>query len=335
YARLFSTDPAIASVQGAQAADDAIARAEAFGLPAGSPIYFDMESYDRSAAGCSTAVLAFLSSWTQELHTQGWTSGAYGSGASLVTDLSSQWGTGYAEPDDLWFADWNNLDSEYGDPYVPDSEWAGHRRIHQWHGGANESHGGVTLNIDRDGADGQVVGPAGGDCTVYPAEDYGPDGCDGALSLTGPLQYWRFGSPYGERQSMRWTYGTGAGESDGATWAPPQLTAGVYDLSAWVPSQHSGATAHYTVTDADGAHSVSLNQTTARGTWAALGEFTTGVSGTISVHVGDDTSTGSVIGVDAMKFHFVHAIDQQPPTGSITAPSPGSFARPGAPFTLA
>jgi hypothetical protein len=129
--------------------------------------------------------------------------------------------------------------------------------------------------------------------------------------------------------------GNGASESDGATWAPAQLTAGVYDLSAWIPPQHSGATAHYTVTDANGAHSVSVNQTAARGTWAALGEFTTGVSGTISAHVGDDTSTSSVVGVDAMKFHFVHAIDQQPPTGTITAPSNGSFARPGAPVTLA
>jgi hypothetical protein len=36
-----------------------------------------------------------------------------------------------------------------------------------------------------------------------------------------------------------------------------------------------------------------------------------------------------------MKFHFVHAIDQQPPTGTITAPAAGSFARPGAPVTLA
>ena len=335
YSQVISTDPATASTQGQQSADDAIARAQSFGITAGSPIYFDMESYSRSASGCSAAVLAFLSGWTNELHAQGWASGAYGSGASLVTDLSAQWGSAYTEPDDLWFANWNNLDSEYGDPYVPDSQWAGHRRIHQWHGGANETYGGVTLNIDGDAVDGQVVGPAGGDCVAYPAEDYGPDGCDGALSLTGPLQFWRFGSPYGEQQSMRWTFGNGSTESDGATWAPAQLTAGVYDLSAWIPAQHSGATAHYTVNDFNGSHSVSVNQTSARGTWAALGEFTTGVTGTITAHVGDDTSTSSVVAVDAMKFHFVHAIDQQPPNGTITAPATGSFARPGAAVTLA
>jgi hypothetical protein len=335
FSHKVSSDPTVATTQGQQSADDAIARAQSFGLPAGSPVYFDMENYSRSAAGCSAAVLAFLGGWTNELHAQGWASGAYGSGSSLVTDLSAQWGTGYPEPDDLWFADWNNLDSAYGDPYAPDSAWTGHRRIHQWHGGVNERYGGVTINIDRDGVDGQVVGPAGGDCVTYPAEDYGPDGCDGALSLTGPLQYWRFGSPYGEQQSMRWTYGNGSSESNGATWAPPHLTAGVYDLSAWVPAQHSGATAHYTVTDTNGSHSVSISQSSAAGTWAALGEFSTGVTGTITAHVGDDTATSSVVGVDAMKFHFVHAIDQQPPTGTITTPASGSFARPGATVTLA
>jgi hypothetical protein len=335
FSHELSADPAVATTQGQQNADDAIARAQTFGLPAGSPIYFDMENYSRSATGCSAAVLAFLSGWTTELHAKGWQSGAYGSGGSLVTDLSAQWGTGYPEPDDLWFANWNNLDSAYGDQYVPDSQWTGHRRIHQWHGGKTESYGGVSINIDGDGVDGQVVGPAGGDCVTYPAEDYGPDGCDGAFSLTGPLQYWRLGSPYGERQSMRWTFGNGSSESNGATWAPQPLTAGVYDLSVWVPAQHSGATTHYTVTDTNGTHSVSISQSAAAGTWAALGEYSTGVTGTISAHVGDDTSTGSVVGVDAMKFHFVHAIDQQPPTGSITTPAPGSFARPGAPVTLA
>ena len=335
YSHVMSTNPATATTQGQQGADDAIARAQSFGIAAGSPIYFDMESYSRGTTGCSAAVLAFLSGWTQELHAKGWSSGAYGSGGSLVTDLSAQWGTAYTEPDDLWFANWNQLDSAYGDPYVPDSQWSGHRRIHQWHGGTNETYGGVTLNIDGDGVDGQVFGPPGGDCVVYPAEDHGPDGCDGALTLTGPPQFWRFGSPYGEQQSMRWTMGNGTSESDGATWAPAPLTAGVYDLSAWIPAQHSGAVAHYTVTDANGAHSLSVNQTSARGTWAALGEFTTGVSGTISVHVGDDTSTSSVLAVDAMKFHFVHAIDQQPPSGTITTPAAGSFARPGGPVTLA
>ena len=330
-----STDPTVASTQGQQSADDAIARAQSFGLPTGSPVYFDMENYARTATGCSAAVLAFLSGWTKELHAKGWASGAYGSGSSLVTDLSARWGTGYSEPDDLWFANWNDLDSTYGDPYVPDTQWTGHRRVHQWHGGKTETYGGVSINIDTDGVDGQVVGSPGGDCVTYPAEDYGPDGCDAAFTLSGPLQYWRFGSPYGERQAMRWTHGNGSSESDGATWAPPHLTAGVYDLSAWVPAQHSGATAHYTVTDTNGTHSVLVNQSGAAGKWAPLGEFSTGVSGTITAHVGDDTAPSSVVGVDTMKFHFVHAMDQQPPSGRITAPASGSFARPGTAVTLA
>ena len=99
--------PSQASAQGTAAAQDAINQAEAVGISPGNPIYDDMEAYNRTATN-TTAVLAFLSAWTTELHAEGYVSGVYSSANSGVTDLVNQYGTGYVEPDELWIADWNN-----------------------------------------------------------------------------------------------------------------------------------------------------------------------------------------------------------------------------------
>jgi len=313
FSQTMSSDPATATTQGVQAADDAVQRAQFFGLPANTPVYADVENYDTTAPGCSAAVLAFLSGWTQELHAKGFTSGVYGSGASLCHDLVAAAGTGYTEPDDLWFADWNNLDSIYGDPYVPDTMWTQHQRIHQWHGGKTESYGGFAVNLDGDATDGAVVGPPGGTCVHYPANTIGPDGCGGGVSYQGPLQYWRLGAPNGLEGSMRWTYGNGASEVNGATWTPA-LSAGSYHVSAYIPSADANATAQYTVTDATGAHVVTVDQSNHRASWVSLGTFATAPSTAqppgITVHVGDTGPTTSIIGVDAMRFvHVANPVD--------------------------
>ena len=57
--------------QGEEAADDAADRAAHFGIAQGSPIYFDMEYYPRTDTGCTQDVQAFLSAWTDQLHTRG------------------------------------------------------------------------------------------------------------------------------------------------------------------------------------------------------------------------------------------------------------------------
>lgn len=153
---LISTSGAVA--QGAAAAEDAVAEAAAVAIGPGSPIYFDMESYSRTSSA-TAAVLAFLESWTKKLHALGYVSGVYSSSASGIADLAAQVGTGYLEPDDLWIANWNGLQST-SDPVVPASAWANHQRIHQYRGGHNETYGGVTINIDNDYVDGSTVGDA-------------------------------------------------------------------------------------------------------------------------------------------------------------------------------
>jgi hypothetical protein len=145
-----------AQAEGTAAAADAVAHAQSIGIGPGNPIYFDMEAYPRGGSN-SAAVLAFLSAWTAQLHADSYLSGVYSSGASGIGDLVAQVGTGYLEPDDLWIADWNGKQTT-SDPYVPNNYWTAHQRLHQYRGGHNETHGGVTINIDGDYLDGATAG---------------------------------------------------------------------------------------------------------------------------------------------------------------------------------
>jgi hypothetical protein len=150
--------PGSASSQGAAAAEDAVEQAQLVGIGAGSPIYFDMESYVRTSSA-SSSTLNFLAAWTNALRAAGYDSGVYSSSASGIADLASRLGSGYAQPDDLWIANWNGRTST-SDPYVPASAWSEHQRIHQYRGGHDETYGGVTINIDNNSVDGETVGSA-------------------------------------------------------------------------------------------------------------------------------------------------------------------------------
>ncbi|MBS1860872.1 MAG: DUF1906 domain-containing protein [Actinobacteria bacterium] len=145
-----------AASQGQAAAEDAVADATAIGIGAGSPIYFDMESYSPTTSA-TTAVLTFLEAWTNTLHALGYQSGVYSSGGSGIADLGRQVGSGRPLPDDIWIAEWNNQENTLS-PVVPSTAWANHQRIHQYRGGHNDTYGGVTINIDSDYVDGATVG---------------------------------------------------------------------------------------------------------------------------------------------------------------------------------
>jgi Domain of unknown function (DUF1906) len=145
-----------AGTQGSAAAEDAVAESTAIGIGAGSPIYFDMESYSPTTSA-TKAVLTFLEAWTNKLHELGYTSGVYSSSGSGIVDLAVQVGTTYALPDDLWIANWNNA-QDTSDSVVPETAWANHQRIHQFRGGHDDTYGGVTINVDSDYVDGATVG---------------------------------------------------------------------------------------------------------------------------------------------------------------------------------
>jgi hypothetical protein len=146
-----------ASAQGWSQAVSAVSTAKGFGYGKGSPIYFDMEGYDNLDSSCSSAVLSFLSGWTLGLHKAGYRSGVYSSASSGVADLAKRYGSGYAEPNDIWFAEWD-ADAVIGNSNLRGGVWPGYRRVHQFNGPNVEKFGGVRVNIDDDYVAGDVAG---------------------------------------------------------------------------------------------------------------------------------------------------------------------------------
>ena len=142
--------------EAASAADDAVNRAGALGIARGSAIYFDLESYGRKNAGCTNTVVRYVGAWTGSLHAHGYLAGVYSSAGSGITDLTHVSLPGVARPDALWIARWDNRNTVQ-DSSVPSDAWAPHERIKQFTGGHKESHGGVTMDIDRDWLDGPVA----------------------------------------------------------------------------------------------------------------------------------------------------------------------------------
>ena len=145
-----------ASLQGTQAADDAVYNMQRFGLAPGNPIYFDMEGYPTSNGTCAAAVKSFTIAWTAELHNRGYRSGFYSSASTGIADLVSWYGT--LSPDDVWFADWNDQAVTTDWVFPTTNYWPNHQRMHQFLGGHNETYSGYTINIDSNRVDSDVVG---------------------------------------------------------------------------------------------------------------------------------------------------------------------------------
>jgi hypothetical protein len=146
-------DPKQAAPQGTAAANQAVTAAKSYGLGAGTPIYYDMEAYDRTNAGCRTAVLTFLDAWTRQLKAVGYVSGVYSSAGSAITDLQSNTtvaGHSLAEPQAVWFALWDNGTSMTGAPYMTSAVWPVASRSKQYAGNRVVKVGGISLNIDAD-----------------------------------------------------------------------------------------------------------------------------------------------------------------------------------------
>jgi Domain of unknown function (DUF1906)/FG-GAP-like repeat len=149
-----------AATSGRAAAVDAVVQSRALGLATGSTIFNDIEAYSAGNPVCTAAVLTFQSAWTARLHDFGFFSGLYSSLGSGVRDqVAAYSSTAYVRPDYLWFARYDGVASvlDTSVPQVlPDSYWP-HRRIKQYLGGAPETWGGKTVNIDRDQLDVRLV----------------------------------------------------------------------------------------------------------------------------------------------------------------------------------
>ena len=152
--RCASLTPASADRQGRDAADDAVAKAKALGMALGSPVYFDMEGYERGSTN-TPGVMSFLSAWTTRLHQLGYQSGVYSGSLSGLSDLVAA-GSKVDRPDSVWYANWDGRNATLGDRWLPDSVWT-HSRIHQYQSG-NDAYGGITMDIDRNAIDTTLVG---------------------------------------------------------------------------------------------------------------------------------------------------------------------------------
>lgn len=145
---------ASAAIDGQVSAVDAVSRAVALGLPPRTPIYMDLEAYNRRNASCRQAVVTFLDSWTKGVRALAYTSGVYSSVGSGIRDLAEA--DGISKPTSIWFAHWDRKAGVWGDRLMGDEWWPGHHRIKQYRGDHLEKHGGVRLKIDSDAVDGNV-----------------------------------------------------------------------------------------------------------------------------------------------------------------------------------
>src|SRR6266851_1988530 len=135
-------DPANAASEGTSAAADAVTQAQNLGIPASTPIVYDMEAY----SGCASEVITYLSAWDSELHALGYAAGVYES-FSDVSDLINANGS-MTEPDIIDYAAWDGV-ATTNSSYLTSSMWTSHQRIHQYAGGHSETWGGQTINIDN------------------------------------------------------------------------------------------------------------------------------------------------------------------------------------------
>lgn len=154
-----NTDRIVASTaaaQGTRDGNDAVAKASALKMTAGSALYLDMEPYDLTNASCDTAVLTYVRAWTRAVHAKKYWSGYYGftsSSAAAVATAKSRTDL----PDALWYALWDKKKTTTTDWRWSTSLYTGHRRAHQYIANSKEVHGGVTLTVDRNAWDAPVA----------------------------------------------------------------------------------------------------------------------------------------------------------------------------------
>jgi hypothetical protein len=144
--------------QGAQEGQNAIARAKALGMKGGSPVYLDMEYYNRHNKSCAATTLRFVKGWNTSVRKKGYMTGFYSSATSGVAHMESARKAGEISlPQIVWFARWKLPGNVAGEPVLASNAWHPHRRIHQYQGNVNKTYGGHTLNVDRNRVDAPVA----------------------------------------------------------------------------------------------------------------------------------------------------------------------------------
>ncbi|WTO36848.1 DUF1906 domain-containing protein [Streptomyces achromogenes] len=147
---------ATAASLGAKDAADAVAKASALRMKAGSPIYLDMEAYDIKNKACNDAVLTYVRSFTKTLRAKTYRGGYYGftsSSAKAVATAADKKDL----PGNLWYALYDKKDTTTADWPWGAGQFTPHSRGHQYLVNSKETRGGVTLTVDRNSWDAPVA----------------------------------------------------------------------------------------------------------------------------------------------------------------------------------
>ncbi|TWG02922.1 uncharacterized protein DUF1906 [Streptomyces brevispora] len=148
--------PSTAASVGADNAKDAVAKASALGMKAGSPIYLNMESYDITDKACNEATLTYVRSFTKTLRNATYRGGLYGFSSSSAKAVATA--TNKTDlPGNLWYALWDKKNTTTTDwPWNP-TQYTDHSRGYQYMVNSKETRGGYTINVDRNAWDAPVA----------------------------------------------------------------------------------------------------------------------------------------------------------------------------------
>ncbi|MEV0976696.1 glycoside hydrolase domain-containing protein [Streptomyces sp. NPDC049915] len=147
---------ATAASLGASDASDAVAKAAALGMKAGSAIYLDMEPYDITNKSCNDAVLTYVRAFTKGLRAKTYRAGFYGFSSSSAKAIATA--TNKTDlPGNLWYALWDKKETTTADWPWGVSQFTNHSRGHQYLVNSKETRGGYTITVDRDAWDAPVA----------------------------------------------------------------------------------------------------------------------------------------------------------------------------------
>lgn len=141
---------------GASDAADAVAKASALGMKAGSPVYLDMEGYDVTDTACNDAVLTYVRAFDKGLHAKTYRTGYYGftsSSAKAVATAEDRTDL----PGNLWYALWDKQNTTTADWPWGSTQFTDHSRGHQYLVNSKETRNGYTITVDRDAWDAPVA----------------------------------------------------------------------------------------------------------------------------------------------------------------------------------
>jgi hypothetical protein len=147
---------ATAASLGARDAADAVTKASALGMKAGSPVYLDMESYDITNKACNDAVLTYVRAFDKALQAKTYRTGYYGftsSSAKAIAQATDRTDL----PGNMWYALWDKQNTTTADWPFAATQWTNHSRAHQYMVNSKETRGGYTITVDRNAWDAPVA----------------------------------------------------------------------------------------------------------------------------------------------------------------------------------